>query len=122
MNQPPCLHVVSQIRLSRPVPSWVLKTSGDEDSTASLASDPYSKEVSYIQVEFAVFSFVFITSHHVPGYLSEVSGYVFFILLLEYHSSCYSFSDFSMLHWVKNSCTYKDGQHTLGSLWSEMQP
>lgn len=51
--------MVSQIRLSMAVLNWVLKTSGDGDSTASLASDlldhPYSKEVSsYTETEFTV--------------------------------------------------------------------
>lgn len=31
-------------------------------------------------------------------------------------------SNFSMLQLVKISCTYKNGQHTLGSLWSEIWP
>lgn len=31
-------------------------------------------------------------------------------------------SYFSMLQLVKISCTYKNGQHTLGSLWSEIWP
>ena len=127
--QSPCTRMVSQSRLSRTVSSWVLNVSSDGDSRASLGNLCQCLTFLTVKKSFLVFKYsllhfslcsLLLVCHRKS--LRSAWLCLLYLLPLGYYSSCYSSSYFSILRLVKIFCTYKNGQHTLGSLWSEIWP